>query len=160
MPVTAETLVELGSIRKTFNVVLAALAAKQGHLSLADPVAVHLPELKGSAIGLVSLMDLATHQTGGLPLRGPNAAGDEGKLMRWLGEWQPVPGQGERSYSDVSIGFLGRITARAFGETYPRRCKPMSCNRWGWKAPMSMCRRQKCRAMPRAIRAGTTAPSG
>ena len=59
VPVAARTLFELGSISKSFNVVL---AAQEGRLSLADPVAVHLPELKGSAIGSVSLMDLATHQ--------------------------------------------------------------------------------------------------
>ncbi|WP_231486909.1 serine hydrolase [Paracoccus pantotrophus] len=55
VPVTAETLFELGSISKTFNVTLAALAAQQGRLSLADPVAAHLPDLKGSAIGSASL---------------------------------------------------------------------------------------------------------
>ncbi|RQP05344.1 MAG: beta-lactamase [Paracoccus sp. BP8] len=118
VPVTAETLFELGSISKTFNVTLAALAAQEGRLSLADPVAAHLPDLKGSAIGSVSLMDLATHQTGGLPLQVPDEAGDDGTLMRWLQDWQPVPGQGERSYSNVSIGLLGRIAAQAFGEPY------------------------------------------
>lgn len=118
VPVTAETLFELGSISKTFNVTLAALAAHQGRLSLADPVADHLPALKGSAIGLVSLMDLATHQTGGLPLQVPDEASDDGTLMRWLQDWQPVPDQGERSYSNVSIGLLGRIAAQAFGAPY------------------------------------------
>ncbi|MEG4641533.1 serine hydrolase, partial [Paracoccus sp. APAP_BH8] len=112
------TLFELGSISKTFNVTLAALAAQQGRLSLADPVAAHLPDLKGSAIGSAPLMDLATHQTGGLPLQVPDEAGDDGRLMRWLQDWQPVPGQGERSYSNVSIGLLGRIAAQAFGEPY------------------------------------------
>lgn len=118
VPVTAGTLFELGSISKTFNVTLAALAAQQGRLTLADPVAAHLPELQGSAIGSVSLMDLATHQTGGLPLQVPDGAGDDDRLMRWLQDWQPVPGQGERSYSNISIGLLGRITAGAFGEPY------------------------------------------
>lgn len=117
-PVTADTLFELGSISKTFNVILAALSEQEGRLSLTDPVADHLPELKGSAIGSVSLMDLATHQTSGLPLQVPDEAGDDRTMMRWLQEWQPTPGQGERSYSNISIGLLGRIAADAFDETY------------------------------------------
>ncbi|WP_243698699.1 class C beta-lactamase [Paracoccus alkanivorans] len=117
-PVTADTLFELGSISKTFNVILAALSEQEGRLSLADPVADHLPELKDSAIGSVSLMDLATHQTSGLPLQVPDEASDDGTMMRWLQEWQPAPGQGERSYSNISIGLLGRIAAHAFDGTY------------------------------------------
>lgn len=118
VPVTVKTLFELGSISKTFNVTLAALAAQEGRLSLEDPVAKHLPELKGSAIGPMSLMDLATHQTGGLPLQVPDEATTNDMLIRWLQDWQPAPDQGERSYSNISIGLLGRITARAFDKTY------------------------------------------
>src|SRR5690606_7385493 len=55
--VTDRTIFELGSISKTFNVTLAALAEVEGRLSLSDSVATHLPDLKGSAIGKVSLMD-------------------------------------------------------------------------------------------------------
>lgn len=117
-PVTDGTLFELGSISKSFNVTLAALAETQGRLSLADPVAAHMPELKGSAIGSMSLMDLATHQTGGLPLQVPDEVHDDPALMRWLQEWRPVPGAGERAYSNISIGLLGRISADAFDGGY------------------------------------------
>ncbi|RJE89157.1 beta-lactamase [Paracoccus onubensis] len=117
-PVTDKTLFELGSISKTFNVALAALAEQQGHLSLSDPASVQLPDLKDSGLGAVTLMDLATHQTGGLPLQVPDEARDDSALMRWLQTWQPVPGAGERSYSNISIGLLGRASAEAFGGDY------------------------------------------
>jgi len=117
-PVTDKTLFELGSISKTFNVALAALAEQQGHLSLSDPASVRLPDLKDSVLGAVTLMDLATHQTGGLPLQVPDEAQDDSALMRWLQTWQPVPGAGERSYSNISIGLLGRASAEAFGGDY------------------------------------------
>ncbi|MDP0926316.1 class C beta-lactamase [Paracoccus onubensis] len=117
-PVTDKTLFELGSISKTFNVALAALAEQQGHMSLSDPASVRLPDLKDSALGAVTLMDLATHQTGGLPLQVPDEAQDDSALMRWLQTWQPVPGAGERSYSNISIGLLGRASAEAFGGDY------------------------------------------
>src|SRR5690606_10209939 len=38
---------------------------------------------------------------------------------RWLHDWQPAPG-GERSYSNISIGLLGRISAQSFGATYDK----------------------------------------
>lgn len=117
-PVTTETLFELGSISKTFNVTLAALAEQQGRLSLSDMAAAHFPELKDSALGDMTLMDLATHQTGGLPLQVPDEAHDEAALMHWLQTWQPVPGAGLRSYSNISIGLLGRASAGAFGGGY------------------------------------------
>ncbi|SMG20746.1 class C beta-lactamase [Paracoccus sp. J56] len=117
--VTDRTIFELGSISKTFNVTLAALAEVEGRLSLSDSVATHLPDLKGSAIGKVSLMDLATHQTSGLPIQVPDEASDDASLMRWLHDWQPAPG-GERSYSNISIGLLGRISAQSFGATYDK----------------------------------------
>lgn len=119
VPVTDKTLFELGSISKLFNATLAGLADGQGRLSLNDPVSGHFPELKGSAFDRISLMDLATHQTSGLPLQVPDEVGDDADLMRWLQDWQPIPQSGhERSYSNISIGLLGRATANAFGQDY------------------------------------------
>lgn len=117
--VDSDTLFELGSLSKTFNVTLAALAQQRSLLSLDDPVAKHIPELGKRPFGALSLMDLATHHSSGLPLQPPDVAKDDASLMAWLKQWQPVDGSGhERAYSNVSIGMLGRISAQAFGQPY------------------------------------------
>ncbi len=116
-PVTPDTVFELGSISKIFNVTLAALAEQQGKLSLDANVATYLPELDGSPAGALTLMDLATHHSGGLPLQAPDTATDADQLLTWLESWQ-VPQPGARSYSNVSIGLLGYIAAVALGTSY------------------------------------------
>lgn len=119
IPVSSGTLFELGSMSKTFNVTLAALAQERSLLSLDDRVAAHIPELDRRPFGALSLMDLASHQSSGLPLQPPDEATDDTSLMTWLKQWEPVAGAGrERSYSNVSIGMLGRISAKAFGQPY------------------------------------------
>ncbi|TMV88954.1 beta-lactamase [Thioclava sp. BHET1] len=116
-PVTPDTLFELGSISKIFNVTLAVLAEERGKLSLDAPVSTYLPSLQGSPAGELTLMDLATHHSGGLPLQVPGEAGNVDQLVDWLGDWQP-PEPGARSYSNISIGLLGHITADAMGMSY------------------------------------------
>lgn len=116
---TADTLFELGSLSKTLNVTLAALAAERGLLALDDSVADHLPDLADSAVGKVSLDDLAASQTGGLPVQIPGEVKDMAGLMGWLSDWTPVADpNGTRSYSNISIGLLGVIAAQAFGQDY------------------------------------------
>ncbi|MTH80259.1 class C beta-lactamase [Paracoccus aestuariivivens] len=116
-PVTPDTLFELGSISKIFNVTLAAVAEERGKLSLDTPVATYLPSLQGSPAGELTLMDLATHHSGGLPLQVPDEVKDVDQLVGWIGDWQP-PEPGARSYSNISIGLLGHITADAMGMSY------------------------------------------
>lgn len=116
-PVTPDTLFELGSISKIFNVTLAALAEKRGRISLNASVGAYLPSLQGSPAGELTLMDLATHHSGGLPLQVPNDVEDVGQLLDWLGDWHP-PEPGARSYSNISIGLLGHITSVVMGMSY------------------------------------------
>jgi len=73
-PVSAETLFELGSISKIFNVTLAALAEQRGLLSLDDKAARFLCADACSIGNDMTLMDLATHYSGGLPLQVPETA--------------------------------------------------------------------------------------
>jgi beta-lactamase class C len=112
-----DTIFELGSISKIFNSTLAALAEQQGIIDLDAPVSNSLTDLKGSAFDDIRLVDLATHVTGGLPLQVPDEVQDVPALIDWLADWQP-PQPGTRSYSNVSIGLLGYITADAFGMPY------------------------------------------
>lgn len=116
-PVTPDTLFELGSISKIFNVTLAAMAEERGKLSLDAPVSNYLPSLQGTPAGALTLMDLATHHSGGLPLQVPDEVDDVDHLVDWLGHWHP-PEPGARSYSNISIGLLGHITSDAMGMSY------------------------------------------
>jgi len=116
-PVTPDTLFELGSMSKLFNVTLAALAEGHGKLSLDDTVAHHVCA-DACAIGdHLTLMDLATHHSGGLPLQVPDGISDVNGLVRWLKDWHP-PQPGARSYSNISIGMLGYISGKAMGSSY------------------------------------------
>ncbi len=116
-PVTPDTIFELGSISKVFNVTLAALAEQRGQLSLNDKVA-HFLCADACSIGNdMTLMDLATHRSGGLPLQVPDNITDTKQLVNWLKNWKP-PQPGARSYSNISIGLLGHITADAMGTSY------------------------------------------
>ncbi|WP_324731390.1 class C beta-lactamase [Pseudomonas paeninsulae] len=116
-PVTPDTLFELGSISKVFNVTLAALAEQRGQLSLNDKVAHYLCADACSIGNDMTLMDLATHHSGGLPLQVPDNITDTKQLVNWLKGWKP-PQPGARSYSNISVGLLGHITADAMGMSY------------------------------------------
>lgn len=116
-PVTPDTLFELGSISKVFNVMLAALAEQRGQLALDAPVARYLDRLESVPAGRLTLMDLATHHSGGLPLQVPGSVGDVDALLNWLSAWNPAA-PCARSYSNISIGLLGHISAQSFGMSY------------------------------------------
>ena len=118
-PVTTETIFELGSVSKVFNVTLAALAAERGLISLKDPASTYLPELKGSAFDKITLVNLATHTSGGLPLQVPDAVTNDAELTAYLKSWKPPYKPGTmRSYSNVSIGLLGRIAGQRLAGSY------------------------------------------
>lgn len=121
-PVDKDTLFELGSNSKLFNVALAALAEEQGLLSLDDAVSARVPALAGSAFDGITLADLAAHATGGLPLQVPDGIADDAALIDYLAAWQPTEG-GLRSYSNVSIGLLGQIAGTAFDKPYEEALK-------------------------------------
>lgn len=117
--VDRDTLFELGSNSKLFNVALAALAEQRGLLSLQEPVSSEVPALKGSAFDEITLSDLAAHATGGLPLQVPDDITDTGALMTYLSAWKPEEdSKSVRAYSNVSIGLLGLIAGEQFGTTY------------------------------------------
>ncbi|HET7715026.1 MAG TPA: class C beta-lactamase [Bauldia sp.] len=118
-PVTRETLFELGSVSKLFTVTLAAQAERDGLLSLDDPVGEHIPDLDGAAFGDLTLADLATHSTGGMPLHVPEGVTSRAQLNAWLAKWKPAaPPATTRSYSNLSIGLLGAIVADRLGTSY------------------------------------------
>lgn len=113
-PVTDGTLFEIGSDSKTFTATLAVYAELGGQLSLADPVSRYVPALRGSAFDQVSLLNLGTHTAGGLPLQVPDQITNDAQLFAYYQAWRPAHTPGtERTYSNPSIGLLGRIAARS-----------------------------------------------
>src|SRR3546814_2723339 len=61
--VTDQTLFEIGSVSKTFTATLGAYAQAQGKLTLSDTAGRFAPELSGSALQGISLLNLATHNS-------------------------------------------------------------------------------------------------
>jgi len=111
-PVTDSTLFEIGSITKTFTATLASYAHVKGVLELSDTPGRYIPALRNTRFGAVSLLNLGTHTPGGLPLQVPERIKTIDQLMRYLKEWRPACSPGTcRTYSNVSIGSLGYITA-------------------------------------------------
>ncbi len=118
-PVARDTLFELGSISKTFTATLVTYAEGEGKLSLNDKVSQHLPELKGSALDDVRLLDLATHTAGGFPLQLPAEVKDQKQLTAYFRAWKPKAQPGtSRAYANPSIGLLGVIAAKAMGAPF------------------------------------------
>ncbi|MDB5096370.1 MAG: beta-lactamase family protein [Cyanobacteria bacterium RYN_339] len=113
-PMTTATLFEIGSVSKTFTATLAAYAEVKGKFAMTDRVTSLLPELKGSALDDVSLLNLATHTTGGMPLQFPDSVTNGAQMMNYYRTWKPTAKPGSsRTYANPSIGLLGLVTAKA-----------------------------------------------
>nr|WP_271412222.1 class C beta-lactamase [Pseudomonas sp. Q1-7] len=118
-PVTRDTLFEVGSISKTFTVALASYAEARGKLVMADSPGHYLPELKGSRLDRVTLLNLATHTAGGFPLQLPDSVRNRRQLLDYYKAWQPQFAVGShRTYANPSIGLLGVVTAQSLGVPY------------------------------------------
>ncbi len=118
-PVSDQTLFEIGSVSKTFTATLASYAQVRGDLSLHDSASKYLPVLQGSALGKVSLLQLATHTAGGMPLQFPDAVTNHQQMLAYFQGWSPSYAPGTyRTYANPSIGLLGLVTARAMGDDF------------------------------------------
>jgi beta-lactamase class C len=118
-PVDSDTLFEIGSISKTFTATLASYAQVGGQLSLSDSASKYLPSLRGSSFDKVSLLHLATHTSGGLPLQVPDDIRNDDQLMRYFQSWKQTYAPGTyRTYSNLSIGMLGVIAAKSMNEDF------------------------------------------
>ncbi len=62
----------------------------------------------------MSLLNLATHTTGGMPLQLPAEVKGEADLMAYFRKWSPPAAPGTvRTYANPSAGLLGVAAARA-----------------------------------------------
>lgn len=119
IPVSENTIFELGSISKTFAATLASYSELNGTLKLEDTADKYIPYLKNSAIGNTKLINLATYSAGGLPLQVPDDVKNNKELLRYYKSWQPVfPINSKRLYSNASIGLFGYISALSMDADY------------------------------------------
>jgi beta-lactamase class C len=114
IPVSENTLFELGSVSKTFTATLGCYAQGQGKLSFDDHPSKYLSQLKGSAIDRASLLELGAYTAGGLPLQFPDEVENDAQMLAYFRNWTPDAAPGtQRRYSNPSIGLFGHLTALA-----------------------------------------------
>jgi len=119
IPVTDETLFELGSVSKIFTAALAGYAQASGALSLSDPASRYLPEIEGSAFDEITLLELGTYTAGELPLQFPESVQSEETMIDYYRQWQPESAPGShRLYSNPSLGLFGYLTAQSLGQPF------------------------------------------
>jgi beta-lactamase class C len=118
-PITRNTLFEIGSVSKIFTATLASYAQVSGKLSLSDSASKYLPSLRGSSFDKVSLLNLGTHTSGGLPLQVPDNITNNAQLMAYFQSWKPIYAPGTyRIYANPSIGMLGMVAAKSMNEDF------------------------------------------
>jgi CubicO group peptidase (beta-lactamase class C family) len=123
-PVTAETRFAIGSLAKSLVATVVARLAADGRLELDDPVAAHVPELRGARWAeRVTVRDLLANRSG-LPLRaklefsGFGGDGDDA-LARLATEIATGgPTVGFWSYTNAGWGLLGRAIETVTGLTW------------------------------------------
>ena len=129
-PLGPSSVFEIGSLNKVFTATLLADMVARGEVSLEDPVGRYLPEgVAAPSRGReITLLDLATHYSG-LPRIPDNLAPADStnpyadytveKLYAFLATHQPRRDVGaEFEYSNVGMGLLGHVLARAAGRSY------------------------------------------
>ena len=122
-PITSDSLVNLASLRKLFEVTLLAQAVKRGELRLDDPVAKYVVELQqGGYIRAVTLGQLATH-TSGLLLPSdyppwPERRFSLAEFFAMVNAWTPDKGQQpgkQHVYTHTAFMLLQLALERRYG---------------------------------------------
>jgi len=138
-PVTPETRFSPGSLTKSMVATVIAGLAAAGRLSLNDPVAAHVPELRGNGWAeRVSLRDLLANRSG-LPLRADLEFGfdgrkdpDDGALSRLVSDVaEAAPAGNFWSYTNVGWCLLGRVIETAAGARWEDAMRRHLFNRAG-----------------------------
>src|SRR5436309_2970370 len=146
--VNGDTVFEIGSVTKTFTVLLLLDGVGRGEMQVEDPVAKYLPaSVKAPARNgkQITLLNLATH-TGGLPRDPSNLTPTRGlpenafadysveKLYAFLSSFTLDREPGAKfEYSNVGMALLGHILALKTGTNYEalvveQICRPLKMN--------------------------------
>lgn len=114
MPVTQDTLFEVGSLSKTYTATLAALASAEGKLDLQAPAKRYQPALAGVPLGDASVLELGVYSADCLPLQFPDEVQTPQQVVDFFRHWKPRAAPGtQRCYSNPSLGLFGDLAARA-----------------------------------------------
>ena len=122
-PITSDSLFNLASLRKLFEVTLLARAVERGELRLDDPVAKYIVELQqGGYIRAVTLGQLATHTSGLLlpsdyppwPERRYSLAEFIGMVNAWAPDKGQQPGR-QHVYTHTAFMLLQLALERRYG---------------------------------------------
>ena len=109
IPVTQQTLFEVGSITKVFTNILIAEQVNTNKIKLNDPVIKYLPDFSATAnkdFNNITIQELATH-TAGLPQK-PAGINTRVELIQYCSIWKPsAPIGSQWRYSNMGIGILG-----------------------------------------------------
>lgn len=112
IPVTGNTIFEIGSITKVFTSILLAQEVLQRDLRLNDPTATYIPEFQANTktpFSKITLRNLATH-TGGLPYDEPATVKTDRQALSYFSRWHaPIRIGKSWAYSNVGIGLLGYV---------------------------------------------------
>lgn len=125
LPVTADTLFQIGSTTKTVTGTIVMHLVDKGLIDLDEPVKAYLPELRLSdktAEGTVTLRHLLTHMGGWVGDFFRETGNGDDALIRYVAEMvdldQVTPVGTLWSYNNAGFGLAGRVIEVVTGQTY------------------------------------------
>lgn len=138
LPVTADTLFQIGSTTKTVTGTIIMQLVEKGLLDLDEPVRTYLPELRltdKTAQGTVTTRHLLTHMGGWVGDFFRQTGDGDDALARYVAEMadldQVVPVGTLWSYNNAGFGLAGRLIEVVTGQTYEAVAQELILNPLG-----------------------------
>ncbi len=124
IPVSGQTIFELGSITKLMTSLVLAQEVDSAKVQFNQPVKKFLPTLS-TKLEKMTLQDLATY-TGGLPFDLPTTIKTPAELQHYLSKLEPIYAPEQKwLYSNVSMGLLGqaleKVTHKGINQLYRKK---------------------------------------